>query len=62
MERASEGDQELRAVRECLLNGQWHRIAYKEYLPIRNELCSIGKLVLRGTLIVVPTILREHVL
>jgi hypothetical protein len=25
MERASEGDQELRAVQECLVNGQWHR-------------------------------------
>jgi hypothetical protein len=36
--------------------------AYKEYLPIRNELCAIGKVVLRGTRIVVPTILREHVL
>ena len=31
-------------------------------MPIRNELCAIGKLVLRGTRIVVPTILREHVL
>jgi hypothetical protein len=62
MERASEGDQELRAVQECLVNGQWHRITYKEYLPIRNELCEIRKLVLRGTRIVVPTILHEHVL
>jgi len=62
MERSSEGDQGLRAVRECLVNGQWHRIAYKEYLPIRDELCAIGKLVLSGTRIVEPTILREHVL
>jgi hypothetical protein len=31
-------------------------------LPIWNELCAIGKLVLLGTRIVLPTILREHVL
>lgn len=62
IEIASENDPELRAVRECLVNGQWHRIEFKEYLPIRNELCAIGKLVLRGTRIVIPIDLREHVL
>jgi transposase InsO family protein len=62
MELASEGDQELWTIWECLVNGQWHRIAYKEYFPMRNEVCAISKLVLRGTRIVVPTILREHVL
>jgi hypothetical protein len=62
IERASEYDVELKAVRECLVNGQWHRIEYKEYLPIRNELCAIGKLVLRDTRIVVPIDLRERVL
>nr|XP_022336145.1 uncharacterized protein LOC111132611 [Crassostrea virginica] len=47
IERASENDPELCAVRQCLVNQQWHRIEYKLYLPIRGELCSIGKLVLR---------------
>jgi hypothetical protein len=28
MELASEGDQEPRPIRECLVNGQWHRIAF----------------------------------
>ncbi|CAG2215581.1 unnamed protein product [Mytilus edulis] len=47
IERASENDPELKAVRECLVHSQWHRIEFKEYLPIRSELCAIGQLVLR---------------
>ncbi|CAC5404852.1 unnamed protein product [Mytilus coruscus] len=62
IERASENDPELKAVRECLVNSQWHRIEFKEYLPIRSELCSIGQLVLRGTRIAIPISLREQVL
>ncbi|CAG2225151.1 unnamed protein product [Mytilus edulis] len=51
-----------KSVRECLLHSQWHRIEFKEYLPIRSELCAIGQLVLRGTRIVIPISLREQVL
>ncbi|CAG2207858.1 unnamed protein product [Mytilus edulis] len=57
-----ENDPELKAVRECLVHSQWHRIEFKEYLPIRSELCAIGQLVLRGTRIVIPISLREQVL
>ena len=35
-------------MRECLLNGKWDKITYKEYLPVRSELSAKGKLVLRG--------------
>jgi len=58
IERASEHDPELKSVRECLLNGRWHAIEFKEYLPVRVELRAIGKLVLRGTRIVFPKQLR----
>ncbi|KAL9984371.1 hypothetical protein ACROYT_G006657 [Oculina patagonica] len=34
IERASEHDPELQSVRECLLNGKWHAIEFKEYLPV----------------------------
>ncbi|XP_065941320.1 uncharacterized protein [Magallana gigas] len=47
IERASEDDPELCSVRQCLVNQQWHRIEFKQFLTIRSELCSIGKLVLR---------------
>ena len=38
------------------------KLENKSYLLVRNELSIIGKLVLRGTRIVVPTNLRERVL
>ena len=62
VESASEDDSELQSVRECLLTGRWHDIEFKEYSPMRGKLCAIGKLVLRGTRIVVPKELRSHVL
>jgi len=58
IERASAHDPELKSVRECLLNGKWHAIEFKEYLPVRGELSAIGKLVLRGPRIVLPKQLR----
>ena len=54
IERASEYDPELQSIRECLLNGKWYAIEFKEYLPMQNELSAIGKLVLCGTRIVIP--------
>lgn len=54
IERESEHDPEPKNIRECLLNGRWHAIESKEYLPVRGELSAIGKLVLRGTRIVLP--------
>ena len=62
IERASEIDPELQSGRECLLNGKWHDIEFKEYLPMRGELCAIRKLVLPGTRIEVPKELRSNVL
>ena len=62
IERASEHDPELKSVRECLLNGKWNVLEFKEYLPVRGELSAIGKLVLRGTRIVIPKQLRCQVL
>ena len=61
IERASELDPELKSVRECLLNGKWHALEFKEYLPVRGELSAIVKLVLRGTRIVIPKQLRCQV-
>ena len=61
IERASELDPELKSVRECLLNGKWHALEFKEYLPVRCEFSAIGKLVLRGTRIVIPKQLRCQV-
>ena len=40
IERTSEDDPELKSARECLLNGRWHAIEFKEYLPVRGELSA----------------------
>ena len=62
IESTSEEDPELQSVRKCLLSGRWHDNEFKEYSPMQGELCAIGKLVLRGTRVVVPKELRSHVL
>ena len=62
IERASETDEELIDIRNCLISGQWERCQFKEYIPVRNELSAIGQVVLRGTRIVVPKSLRPRVL
>lgn len=62
IERASDCDRELLVIRECLVNGKWYKLPNEEYLPVRNELSAIGKLVLWGTRMVIPKALREQIL
>ena len=62
IERASESDVELQSVRDCLLSGAWHDLENKHYVAIQSELSAIGKLVLRGTRIIIPSQLRERTL
>ena len=45
-----------------LVTGDWNNLSCKEFLPVKNELSSIGHLVLRGTRIVIPKTLREKIL
>ena len=52
VDRASEKDMELQNVRERLSDNQWQKLVHKEYLVVRNELSSLGQLILRGTRLV----------
>ena len=61
VEQASRDDDELKAVREGIRTGKWDN-CNKLYSAVANELCIIGKLVLRGTRIVVPKKLRPRIL
>ena len=61
IEEASARDVELQVVHECLHTGNWER-APKAYMMARNELASIGHVVLRGTRIVIPRELQQRVL
>ncbi|XP_033641983.1 uncharacterized protein K02A2.6-like [Asterias rubens] len=57
VEEASKDDAELIKVRKCLAKGDFDKSSVN-YFPIRNELSSIGYLVLRGTRLVIPKTLR----
>lgn len=62
LERASLEDEEFRNLRECLVSGKWYQLQQKEYLTVKSELCVVGHLILRGTRIVIPKLLRDQVL
>ena len=40
----------------------WNNKECAKYIPVKEELCAIGKVVLRGTRIVIPQSLRQQVL
>ena len=46
----------------CIQSGDWSQCKMPHYLSVKNELCTIGKLVMRGTRIVIPQSLRSEVL
>ena len=62
VERESEHDPELCSVRHYIQTGDWSQCKLPHYISVKNELCILGKLVMRGTRMVVPQSLRSEVL
>ena len=62
IEEASASDAELYSLHECIKSGQWDRCPNSVYKAVKDELTNLGKLILRGTRIVIPEKLRDHVL
>ena len=62
VERESEKDPELVSVRHYIRTGNWSECKMPYYSSVKNELCIIGQLVMRGTRIVIPQALRNEVL
>ena len=62
IEEASAEDREFVELRQCIKDGNWKGDQHKQYIPVCSELCVIGKLILRGTRIVIPSKLRSRVL
>ena len=54
VERESEKDPELCSVRHYIQSSDWSQFKMPQYLSVKNELCVLGKLVMRGTRIVIP--------
>ncbi|XP_020600787.1 uncharacterized protein K02A2.6-like [Orbicella faveolata] len=53
-------DPEMSQLRECITAGEWDN-APPQYKSVRSELSILGKLVLRGTRLLIPAKLRDRV-
>jgi len=59
---ASSEDRQFVELRQRIKDRNWKGNQHKQYIPVFGELCVIGKLILRGTRIVIPSKLRPRVL
>ena len=62
IEEVSAEDEEFVELQACVNSGNWKGDKLKQYVPVSSELCVIGKMILRGTLMVIPSKLRPQVL
>ena len=62
VELVSDSDPEIASLRQYILSGDWSQCRMTAYVCVKDELCVLRKLVLRGTRIVVPKGLRGEVL
>ena len=62
IEKASREDEVFENVKTCIMTSDWSKLKYKGYLMVKDELCAVGDIILRGTRIVIPETLRAHVL
>ncbi|XP_022788169.1 uncharacterized protein K02A2.6-like [Stylophora pistillata] len=60
IEEASYNDEELAQVKKCVKTGNWDQCILPSYAKVKDELCLYGELLLRGTRIVVPRLLRDR--
>lgn len=60
IEKESADDSELTEVRKCILTDTWENCP-PNYRPVRHELCVYGRVLLRGTRLVIPAKLRKQV-
>ena len=61
IEEASAEDEEIALLRKCVQTDDW-TVGEPAFKAVRNELTVLGKLVLRGTRLVIPKKLRKQVL
>ena len=61
VEEASYNDEELCLVKNCVKSGNWEQSTIPSYAHVKDKSCTYGKLLLRGTRIVVPKVLRDKV-
>ena len=62
IEEASLEDREFVELRQYIKDGNWKGDQHKQYIPVCGKLCVVGKLILRGTRIIIPSKLIPRVL
>ena len=62
VELASNSDPEVASLRQYILSGDWSPCRMTAHVCVKDELCVLGKRVLRGTRIFVPKALQGEVL
>ena len=62
IKKASAEDMELNLIKECVQTGDWSQCKVPAYWHVKNELCTYGELLLRGSRLVVLQELRPRVL
>ncbi|XP_044180892.1 uncharacterized protein K02A2.6-like [Acropora millepora] len=62
IEQAALDDEEMKELRRAIQTGKWEGVKCSEYLPVANELCVVGGIVMRATRIVIPKNPRATVL
>jgi hypothetical protein len=62
IEKASSCEEELKIVQKCIETGNWDSPQCSSYKSVRDELCVVGNVILRGTRIVIPQKLRPRVI
>uniref|UniRef100_A0A1B0DDI6 RNA-directed DNA polymerase n=1 Tax=Phlebotomus papatasi TaxID=29031 RepID=A0A1B0DDI6_PHLPP len=61
LDNAAERDPVMKELRTCVLSGKWSS-SLKEFQAFKNEFSTSGNLVIRGSKIVVPSLLRPRML
>ena len=62
VDEVSAVDGEMTQLRECIQTGKWESCSNQAYKTVKDELTCLGKLVLRGSRIVIPEKLRQKVI
>jgi len=62
IDKGSAEEEEFSELRHRIKTGTWRDEQLKQYISVASERCLTGKLILRGTRIVIPSKLRPRVL
>ena len=63
IKEAMNQDPILQFLRECIMNTNWPKVSMmRPYYGIRHELTIVDDIILRGSRLLMPTVLREQTL